>query len=138
MPKITQPGRLRTEDFNSDQQPIIQKLAPIINKFQDEVTAILNNGKLDFDNLNQQKQEFEVITDATGKMQSPVSIKLTLKTKPYGIHILRILNINNPGTLPDYLPLVNFTFNDTTLTISSINGLTPNAKYRLYTIIIGT
>lgn len=138
MPKISQPSRLRTEDFPSEQQPIIQKIASGINSFQDDVTDLINNGKLDFDNLNRQKHEFDVFTDATGKMQSPIPLKLKLRTKPYGIHIVRVLNVNDPGTLPDYMPLIDFTFNDTILTITRINGLTNNAKYRLYVEIIGT
>ena len=138
MPKISQPSRLRTEDFPQEQQPLIQKLAPGINEFQDQVTDLINNGKLDFDNLNRQKHDFDVFTDATGKIQGAIPLKLKLKTKPYGIHIVRVLNVNDPGTLPDYLPLIAFTFNDEILTITSIKGLTNGAKYRLYVEIIGT
>lgn len=138
MPKISQPNRLRTEDFQSEQQPLIQKIAPGINDFQDAVTDLINNGKLDFDNLNRQKAEFEVITDASGKIQGPAMIKLKLKTKPFGINIVRLLNINDPGTLPNYMPLIAFTFNDTIFSITDIKGLTNSAKYRVYVEIIGT
>lgn len=138
MSKITVPNRIRTEDFDAESQPLIGKIGPGINKFQDQIVDLINNGKLDFDNLNRQKQDFDVLTDASGNIQTPVAIKLALKSKPYGINIVRLLNINNPDILPNYMPLISFTFNDSILTITSIKGLTSSAKYRFYVEIIGT
>lgn len=138
MSKIRTPNRIRVEDFPEESKPLIEKISPGINNFQDDVVSLINGGGIGFDNLNRQKNDFDVITDASGNLQAPISIKLTLKTKPYGINLVRIVNLTNPSTYPSYMPLIIFTFNDAQLTISSIKGLTPNAKYHFYVELIGT
>jgi hypothetical protein len=135
--KLSQPGRLRTEDVPEESRPLMDKIAPGINDLQDELVRILN-GNVDFENLNRQKTQFEINTDASGNIIAAIPIKLNLRSKPYGVNIVRIENVNNPGTYPAYLPLVVFNFNETILTISAIKGLTASAKYRLYLEIIGT
>lgn len=138
MGKIREPNRLRVEDFPEESKALIQKLAPGINNFQDDIVGVINGGKLDFDNLNRQKADFDVITDSSSNLQASIPIKLNLRTKPYGINIVRIINVNAPGTLPNYMPLIAFTFSDSILTITTIKGLTPSAKYHLYIEIVGT
>jgi hypothetical protein len=135
--KISTPNRIRAEDFKEELREVAEKLAGI-NDFQDEVVNLVNNGRIDFENLNRQKAQFDVNTDSSGLIISKPQIKLDLNTKPYGLNIVRIININDPGTLPTHLPLIDFSFNDTILTINVIKGLTASAKYRIYLEIIGT
>lgn len=135
--KLSQPNRLRTEDVPEESRPLMERIAPGINDLQDELVRILN-GNVDFENLNRQKVQFDIQTDGSGNIIAPVPIKLSLRSKPYGINIVRLENINNPGTYPGYLPLIIFGFNESILTISQIKGLTASAKYRFYLEIIGT
>lgn len=135
--KLSQPNRLRTEDVPEESRPLMERIAPGINDLQDELVRILN-GNVDFENLNRQKIQFDVQTDASSNIIAAIPIKLSLRSKPYGVNIVRLENVNNPGTYPNYLPLIVFGFNETILTISSIKGLTPSAKYRFYLEIIGT
>lgn len=138
MSKIKTPNRIRAEDFSEEDRDLINKLSPGINDLQDDLVRIINNKGIDFENLNRQVSDFDVITTSTGSIQSPIAIKLSLRTKPYGIHLVRIININSPGTYPSVMPLMIFTFNDNILTITDIKGLTNSSKYHLYIEIIGT
>lgn len=135
--KISTPNQIRAEDFPEELREVAEKLSGI-NGFQDEVVNLVNNGRIDFENLNRQKAQFDVNTDGSGLIISKPQIKLDLNSKPYGLNIVRITNINDPGTLPSHLPLIDFSFNDTILTVNTIKGLTANAKYRIYLEIIGT
>lgn len=136
--KISNPSRIRTEDFPEEYDRSIAEKFSSFNGFMDEIVDLVNNKKIDFENVNRQKAQIDVNTDAAGNMLSNPQIKLDLKSKPYGIHIVRIDNINSPGTYPNYMPFLAFTFNDTILTITQIKGLTASAKYRLYLEIIGS
>lgn len=135
MGKIRTPNRIREEDFSEEIRADIAKLTSI-NNFQDDVVSVLN-GNVDFENLNRQKAQFDVTTDATGTPVNPPQIKLSLKSKPYGVHIVRIDNLLNPGTYPTHMPFIAFTFSDVLLTVTAIKGLTASAKYRIYVEIIG-
>lgn len=135
--KLKQPNRLRTEDVPEESRPLMEKIAPGINDLQDDLVRILN-GNVDFENLNRQKVQFDVQTDGSSNIIAAIPVKLSLRSKPYGVNIVRLENVNNPGTYPSYLPLIIFGFNESILTISSIKGLTPSAKYRFYLEIIGT
>lgn len=137
MSKIRVPNRIRAEDFKQEFREIADKLSGI-NNFQDDVVSLINDGRLDFDNMNRQKAIIDVNTGISGDITAQPQIRLTLKTKPYGINVVNISNVNSPGTYPNYLPLLVFTFNDTILTITSIKGLTASAKYKIYLEIIGT
>ena len=136
MGKIRTPSRIREEDFSEENREDISKLTSI-NDFQDDVVSTLN-GNIDFENLNRQKAQFDVTTDASGTPVNPPQIKLSLKSKPYGVHIVRMDNLLSPGTYPAYMPFIGFTFNDVLLTITAIKGLTASAKYRIYVEIIGS
>jgi len=135
--KIKNPYRIRVEDFSSDFKEVAEKLAGI-NDFLDDIMNLVNNGKIDFENLNRQKAQFDVNTDASGNIISIPQIKLGLKSKPYGLNVVRVDNLFDPSTLPTHLPYLSFSFSESILSINKIAGLTPNAKYRIYLEIIGT
>ena len=137
MGKIQTPNRIREEDFKEDIRDTIGKLASGINSFQDDVTAVIN-GRIDFDNINRQKAQFDVLTDSSGVPINLPQIKLSLGSKPYGINIVKMDNLLAPGAYPAAMPFLGFTFNATILTVTALNGLGNGTKYRVYIEIIGS
>lgn len=64
MPKIQQPKRIRIEDFKEENKDLISKLSDLVVPFMDDVFRVLD-GNIDFDNLNRQIVDIEVMIDAS-------------------------------------------------------------------------
>lgn len=114
--------QLKPEDFDSKDQSLVQKLAFPINTFMQQVISALSNN-LDFTNLNQQVNTFNVSVDANGKPISPVQFKINLATKLAGVICINALNTTSPGRYPLAQPFISYTLNAGTLTINNIAGL---------------
>lgn len=130
------PQQLRTEDFASDEQEMIGKIARILNQPLSEIYNILN-GNIDFTNLNRQLSSVDAVIDSSGKIINPPQIKITLKTSINGINVISAVNLLNPGTYPTSTPFVSYNINGNILTILNITGLQSSSQYRLTLEIIG-
>jgi hypothetical protein len=137
MPKIQQPKRIRIEDFKDDQKDLITKISDLVAPFMDDVFRALD-GSIDFDNLNRQIVDIEVMINASGQVVNNPQVKTTFKTqKVRGINVINAVNLVNSSVYPTSLPMVNFTINGSLMTILNIVGLQANSRYRLTLELIG-
>jgi hypothetical protein len=134
--KIQIPKKLRAEDFDSNSQDLINKIAFIYNSFCDEVFQTLNGG-VDYNNLNRQISQVTITLDSSGALVNPPSIKLNLKTKVLGINVISATNQVNSSTYPTAAPFVNWTLNAGILNIAHVSGLQNGSKYTLTLELIG-
>lgn len=128
--KMEVPRRIRTEDYSTDEASIIGKLSVVINPFMDSVYRILN-GRVDYENLNQQLLDVVVTMDGTGKVINPPKIKTTVAGRIRAGIVVNSVNVKNPTVFPVSAPFINFTHSDNAITILNVGGLQPNSEYRL-------
>lgn len=136
MAKIQTPRKIRTEDFNQDEQGIVSKIGDIYNSFVDDIYNALN-GRLDNNNLNRQSVDINVIINNTGALISQPQIKTTILGKVRGVIVLNANNLTNPGTYPTTAPFVSWTINANILTILNVSGLQNNSEYKLSLELVG-
>ena len=83
--KIRIPDKLRVEDFDSNIQDSIGKIAKIYNQFTDSVYRALD-GNIDFTNLNRQLVIVNITLNPKGELVNPPQIKLAIPNKINGLH----------------------------------------------------
>lgn len=130
------PQKLRSEDFKSDQQDLINKIAGIVNQPFEEIYNILSNN-VDFINLNRQIVQVNVTIDKNGKIASAPQIKVTLKSRVIGTNVINQINLNDPGVYPTSGVNVSFTTSGQILTILNVAGLQASSQYQLTLELIG-
>lgn len=135
MAKVTNIKRLVKEDFEADDQELVDKLAFSLNPFLEQVSAAFNKG-IDDDNLNQQSMFIETELNANGVPKVPLQIKVDLKVKVKGTRVILAQNLTD-GTFPTGTPFITFTINNNLLTVQHIAGIPADKKYRLSIILIG-
>jgi hypothetical protein len=128
--------RIIKEDFESDEQDMIGKLAEPINSFAEKVKQALN-GSLDFNNLNQQVIQLTVSVDSTGIPIILTQYKSTIKTRVIGHSCIAAVNESIPQNSPINTPFISFTQNGELVKINKITGLQTNQRYLLTVISIG-
>lgn len=136
MGKMQIPQKLRSEDFKSDQQDLINKIAGIVNQPFEEIYNILSNN-VDFINLNRQIVQVNVTIDKNGKIASAPQIKVTLKSRVIGTNVINQINLNDPGVYPTSGVNVSFTTSGQILTILNVAGLQASSQYQLTLELIG-
>lgn len=134
--KIQIPKKLRAEDFDSDNQELINKIAFIYNPFADEVFQTLDRG-VDYNNLNRQISQVTISINNTGTIVNPPSIKTTLKTKVMGINVINATNQVNTATYPLSTPFVSWSLSNGLLNILNVSGLQNDSTYTLTLELIG-
>lgn len=136
MSKMQTPKTLRAEDFKSEERTLIDKVAYVINPTFEEIYRILTNG-VDFDNLNRQIIDVNVLIGVTGLVQNSPQLKTTINGKVKGLNVINAINLNNPSIYPIQAPFVSFTTNGSILTILNVSGLPVSSQFRLTLEIIG-
>lgn len=137
MARVPDIKRIRKEDFDSEYQGLVEKIAYSVNTFMDQVIVALS-GNLDFTNINQQVVDYTISTDNSGNLINPSSIRLGLRSRPQGIICISATNVNNPNIFPTSQPFVSFgVVNNRVISIRNISGLQNNSTYRLNLLIIG-
>lgn len=134
--KIQIPKKLRAEDFDSNSQDLINKIAFIYNPFADEVFQTLDHG-VDYNNLNRQISQVTINIDASGVLINAPSIKLTLKTKVLGINVINATNQVNTNTYPVSSPFISWSLSGGLLNILHVSGLQNSSTYILTLELIG-
>lgn len=130
MAKLQIPKKLRTEDFNSDQQGLVSKIAFVFNVFADEVYNVLNKN-VDYDNLNRQLVNFSLTIDNSGNIINPPQVKVLLNGKIKGVNVINAINLINSSIYPSSAPYISWTINGEILSILNITGLQNNSQYSI-------
>jgi hypothetical protein len=133
--KLSNTRQIRAEDYDDEYTDLITQLGSILNSFMQEVVE-LTDGRIDFENLNQNIKTFDITVDSSGvPIQTPFKVGLG-KTGVRGIQVINTYNLTNSTGYPTSQPYINFTpIGGDLIRIQSVTGLLPNQKYQL-TILI--
>ena len=133
-PELT---RIRVEDFKSEEQEMVGKLAGSVNRFFEQVTNILTKN-VDNDNLNRQIVKIQVQIDGSGLVVNSPQAKYTLRNgKIQGLNVISAINDNDLTVYPVSAPFISYSFDDGILTVLKVSGLQNNSNYTLTVELIG-
>lgn len=136
MARIPDLKRLQKENFTSEQQPLVEKLAYPINTFMEQTVNALN-GRLDFSNINMELINLDVTVDSGGEPVVITKFKTNLKSNVAGVVCINASNITDPTTYPTSQPFVSIAQNGSIITVKHISGLQANNRYDLRLLSIG-
>jgi hypothetical protein len=134
--KITAFKRLVKEDFDVDQQPLIEKLATVFNLFQEQVYSGFNNNITLAENLSAMTTSITIKVDALGQPITSGQIKYTLKSRLSGAQVLSATSRDN--SLLAGAPFLVYSLSGNIITIKQITGLLPNVEYNLSIVFYGS
>lgn len=121
--------RLNADEFKDDDKETVQRIAELYNYFAEQTTNIIN-GNIDFDNMNRELRQIDVVVDANGTPNITTQFSATVGMR--GTNVLRVVNLTNTGTYPTGNPLISFTASGSGLyTIDNITGLVAGNEFRL-------
>ena len=130
MGNISNPRRIRPEDYEKDYRGLITRLGNVLNTFMEEVVTNLT-GNIDFANLKQEIISYEAIVDSNGLPTQNKKLKSKFSSI-YGFTVLNVQNITNSIQLPSQMPGMFFTPDGSGIyTINKITGLVAGNKYNL-------
>ena len=129
MGKLDNVRRIIKEDFKSEDQELIGKLAYVINSFMEQVVRQFN-GNIDFTNLSEDVVQYTVTVDGSGVPIGNNLVKSTVNN-PKGVVVVKAENKTSSTTYPTSAPWVSWTPNGNILKIQKITGLQANNKYVL-------
>lgn len=136
MSRIENERRIIKEEFKKEDRDTIDKLAFILNSFMRQVVDTIN-GKIDFNNLNQEVKSFSVTVDSNGTPISDLVIKYNLLNKIQGIKCINATNLTSSSTYVTGTPFLSYTPGEGNVTVNNITGLQANNKYYITLILIG-
>lgn len=128
--------RIIKEDFPSEYQEVIDKLAYPINSGFEQIQRGLD-GQLDFANLNQEVINLDVTVNASGEPVVLTQYRSTLRTTVLGNSVIGASNLSVPQNTPTGQPFITFAQNGNQIRVNKITNLQPNERYLLTVISIG-
>lgn len=136
MGKLEIPALIRLEDYKTEEQQFIRKLAKSINPFMEGVYRLLN-GTLNASNMLRQINTVDIKIDTTGKVINSPQVRIDLKSKVVGISVITAINLIDANVYPTNSPFISYTTSSGIITIKNITGLQVSSQYRLTLEIIG-
>jgi len=134
--RIGKYSAISPENFAEESQELVTKLAETLNPFLDNVSSAFD-GKIDFDNLNQEVVEFQVEVNASGVPKTQLGLSTRLFNRIRGYIVIRAQPLNPNSPLPTANPLISYTQNESGIRIAGVSGLPANIPYRITAIAIG-
>ena len=130
MSKIPDLKRISKEDFPSEYQDLIEKLAFPLNSHMEQVRNLFNKG-IDYDNLARELITLTVQTDVNGSLIAKLTFKSNLRNRVRGIVVLSAnITSSNTQVVQNY-PFITFSQNLNIVTINNISNLNPETTYDL-------
>ncbi len=130
MGRLANVRRINTQDFKSEDQETVAKLAEILNFFMEDAVNALN-GQINYDNLAKNLISITLSVDENGVPRETTSIETGI-TNPTYLEVKRVRNLTNSVVYPTGTPLISYTETGTTrVTINNITNLLPNTTYNL-------
>jgi hypothetical protein len=130
MARVPDLKRLAAEDFPADDQPLVRKLAFIINSFHEQVRDALNR-KIDFDNLSQEVRTLSFATNSSGQPLNTITFQSSLLNRVQGILPVRTVITSNNTQSAQTMPVITWSQNAKLVTITNIGGLLPETQYEI-------
>lgn len=135
MAKVNNIKRIIAEDFDSDYQDLVRQLSFSINPLLEQITNAFNKN-IDFENLNQEVSIIETSVDSSGAPKIELQVKVNLKTRLKGVHVINVENLTDDALLTG-APFINQELITGGFKVNQITGLIADKKYRLTLILIG-
>lgn len=135
--KISGFKRLVKEDFNTEDQPLIEKLASVFNLFQEQLYYAFNNNISLTDNILAQTITLRTKVNSSGVPLINGQLKYTLKTRPKGAMVINVTNITDNSLLIG-APFILFNLKGDIITIEQITGLQANKEYDVTVSFLGS
>lgn len=136
MAQLQAPKRLRREDFDSEYQNIIDKIAFVINSFQDDVFSAFD-GNIDFNNLSQIIKTINVKMGTDGSPQNELTINTGTTKKIQGIMVIAARRTDLTNSYPTSTPFMSFDQkSQSIIKINNISGLQDSSEYTLTIVLI--
>lgn len=143
MSRVPDLRQIKKEDFDKDDQDMIEKIAYPFNNFMQQVIDVLKKG-VDFNNLNQFYTTITVSVNTSGVPTTAVKFKNALSTKPAGVTCISFTNSTSQNRFPAGQPGIAYTLTETgMISITNVSGLsipdgqTVSDTYQLTLQIIG-
>jgi hypothetical protein len=135
--KLPSYKRIITQDYNPDNQELIEQLGGNINDSFNLIYSALNN-RLNFsDNFASTVRDVEVTVDANGKPINDTAFRLDIaNTQVIGCFCVRAVNLTNSNTYPTGSPWISFIQNENLIRILNVTNLQPNMRYSLKIIAL--
>lgn len=138
MANVNNIKRIVKEDFNEEDQELVDKLAFALNPFLEQVSAAFNKG-IDDSNLRQQTTSIDVEVGSNGVPKTPLQIKINpelLRTRIIGTRVVLAQNLTD-STFPTGTPFLTFNVVNNLINVLHVAGLPPDKKFRLSVILMG-
>lgn len=129
--KLNSYSRIISTDYETDQQPLIEKISAQINGGFDPLYSALSNRLTFSENFLCTEKVIEVSLNASGVPQTRTSFSLSNNLPVKGTLVLSVVNNTNAAIFPTGAPFVTFTQNANSLFIDHITGLVPNNRYTI-------
>lgn len=135
MGQIPNIKRIRTEDFSSEYQSLIDKLSFSLNSFMEETINSLNKN-IDFNNLAQYLRVIRVKIGTGGVPKNELKVNTGTTRKITGISVIKASRKDNVGGNVDSHPFITFEQqSQTIIKITHIAGLQDASEYDLTVIM---
>lgn len=132
MAKINPVSRIVTEDFPKEDQPLVGKLAFVLNNFLTDISNSYSKGLTIDDNLAMEYRDFTVTVDSRGVPTVSTAIKSSY-SQIKGVQCVTVLNFTQP---PVAHPFVGWQMgNNKDIKITYVTGLVPGVKYTVRVLI---
>ena len=135
--KISGFKRLVKEDFNAADQPLVEKLATVFNLFQEQLYYAFNNNISITENLLAQTVTLRTKVDSVGRPVTNSQLKYTLKTRPKGVVVINVNNVDDSSLLTS-APFVVYNLKADVITIEQITGLSAGKDYDVTIMFLGS
>jgi hypothetical protein len=130
MPTLKSYKRIITQDYEAEQEKLIEQLGGTINDAFNDVYFVLT-GKTDLrTNIACTVKDVEVSVNATGAPINRTVFTVKNPTTPViGITVIFAQNQTNSAVYPTSQPFISFTPVEGGILINNITGLQPNQRY---------
>lgn len=130
--------RIYKQDFQQEDQNLVEKLSYSINSGFDIVYEALNKRLTFDDNFNSNIVTFNVTVNATGVPTLNGVFRTSVSGSITGLVVIKAVNQTNNKIYPTSSPFISFTQNSSNVTINNITGLQAANSYQITVLIIGT
>lgn len=135
MGKVPDLKRISKEDFPSEYQALIEKLAFPLNSHMEQVRALFSKG-IDFENLTQELITLKVQTNEKSVPNNRITFKSSLRNKLKGIVVISANITSDNTSFVQSQPFISFSQNLNIVQINNIAGLAAETTYELLLLTI--
>lgn len=129
MAKLNSYSRIISTDYDSEQQPIVEKLGSQVNDGFSPLYFALSNRLTFADNFLCTEREVEITVGTNGVPLNRTSMALNNNLPVKAVQVLAISNKTNAAGFPTGAPFVSFSQNGNVLFIDHITGLLAANRY---------